>query len=183
MHRFLDEAFLDALHDAVVSIGGNKRVEFINHAAERLLGYTREEAIGQPCDRVVQCAACHQDCLLERRRPINDFNTVLTNRAGQRISIQTNTLLFLDPRGKLGGGVEIIRERRESSGPNGRDRLFSDLVRKDRPLEVMERRLLDELMEEVHWNCKEAARRLGISRTTLWRRLKEHDLQRPAKEN
>ncbi len=40
-----------------------------------------------------------------------------------------------------------------------------------------ERRAILETLEGTGWRLAESARRLGISRTTLWRRLKEYGLQ------
>ncbi|KPJ96652.1 MAG: hypothetical protein AMS18_00515 [Gemmatimonas sp. SG8_17] len=40
-----------------------------------------------------------------------------------------------------------------------------------------ERRAILETLEKTGWKLAETARRLGISRTTLWRRLKEYGLQ------
>lgn len=41
-----------------------------------------------------------------------------------------------------------------------------------------ERRAIVETLSATHWRLAEAARRLGISRTTLWRRLKAYGLSR-----
>ena len=43
-----------------------------------------------------------------------------------------------------------------------------------RPLEESEKRVLIRILEEVQGNRGEAARRLGISRTSLWRKMKKH---------
>jgi two-component system response regulator HydG len=42
-----------------------------------------------------------------------------------------------------------------------------------------EKRLLEETLEECGWNKKLAAERLGISRTTLYTKLKKYQIQRP----
>ncbi|HXF96370.1 MAG TPA: helix-turn-helix domain-containing protein [Gemmatimonadales bacterium] len=41
-----------------------------------------------------------------------------------------------------------------------------------------ERQAIVETLEATRWRLAEAARRLGISRTTLWRRLKAYGLSR-----
>jgi len=48
---------------------------------------------------------------------------------------------------------------------------------KARTLADRERRAILETLEQTGWRLAESARRLGISRTTLWRRLKEYGLQ------
>jgi transcriptional regulator of acetoin/glycerol metabolism len=42
-----------------------------------------------------------------------------------------------------------------------------------------ERQAIEQALGESSWQLAIAARRLGISRTTLWRRLKQYGLQRP----
>jgi len=43
-----------------------------------------------------------------------------------------------------------------------------------------ERQAIEQALTESGWQLAVAARRLGISRTTLWRRLKQYGLSRPA---
>lgn len=42
-----------------------------------------------------------------------------------------------------------------------------------------EARLLKEVLEECGWNKMQAARRLGISRNTLYRKLKKYQISSP----
>lgn len=44
-----------------------------------------------------------------------------------------------------------------------------------------ERQAIELALSESGWQLAVAARRLGISRTTLWRRLKQYGLARPAR--
>ncbi len=44
-----------------------------------------------------------------------------------------------------------------------------------------EKRLLEETLERCGWNKKEAARRLGIGRSTLYEKLKRYDIAPPTK--
>ena len=50
------------------------------------------------------------------------------------------------------------------------------------PLSLAERErvAIEQALSESGWQLAIAARRLGISRTTLWRRLKQYGMQRPA---
>ncbi len=61
-----------------------------------------------------------------------------------------------------------IREA-ETAVTDGKGRIMADT----------EVRLLQEVLEACDWNKKAAARRLGISRNTLYRKLKKYGLQPP----
>jgi PAS domain S-box-containing protein len=54
-----------------------------------------------------------------------------------------------------------------------------DVLREPDPLMALERRVLNEVLERCGWRMQEAADRLGISRVTLWRKLKDHGIERP----
>jgi transcriptional regulator of acetoin/glycerol metabolism len=62
-----------------------------------------------------------------------------------------------------GGSVLVLRPREEIL-----------------PLAERERQAIEAALRDSNWQLAQAARRLGISRTTLWRRLKGYGLSRPA---
>jgi PAS domain S-box-containing protein len=56
---------------------------------------------------------------------------------------------------------------------------LDELLAQDDPLSALERRLIYEVLERNSWRMKDAADRLGISRVTLWRKMKDHGIERP----
>jgi PAS domain S-box-containing protein len=63
---------------------------------------------------------------------------------------------------------------------NGYDcQLVDELLRTERPLAALEERLLTEVLQRCNWRMQEAADRLGVSRVTLWRKCKDHGIERP----
>jgi len=64
-------------------------------------------------------------------------------------------------------------------GPQPDDELIDDLLREKSPMAAMERRVLGKVLERSGWRMQDAAERLGMSRVTLWRKLKEHGIERP----
>ncbi|HUK55707.1 MAG TPA: sigma 54-interacting transcriptional regulator [Nitrospiria bacterium] len=120
--RIDTEVVLDSLNDSVVTIGLDKKIKYLNKAAERLLGYSKEEAKEMSCAQVVRCAACDHECLLEQTlstsRNIHDYETVLRNKNGKLVTISTNTVLLRNRSGRVIGGVEIIRDRSQIEALN-----------------------------------------------------------------
>ncbi len=57
--------------------------------------------------------------------------------------------------------------------------LVDEVLGSDNPFAALEEHLLKEVLDRCGWRMQEAADRLGISRVTLWRKLRDHDLSRP----
>jgi DNA-binding NtrC family response regulator len=57
--------------------------------------------------------------------------------------------------------------------------LVDELLQESDPLAALEKRLIREVLDRSGWRMQEAADRLGISRVTLWRKLKDHGIERP----
>ena len=60
------------------------------------------------------------------------------------------------------------KEPMSQAPENGTDRFISDV------LSIKEREAIMEILESNAWNLQKTARDLGISRTTLWRKMKKH---------
>ena len=60
-----------------------------------------------------------------------------------------------------------------------RSHLVDELLQADNPRAALEGHLLTEVLHRSGWRMQEAADRLGVSRVTLWRKLKDHGIERP----
>jgi PAS domain S-box-containing protein len=110
----LTTAILDSLTDAVVMVGPDARIQHLNKVAERLLGYSLDEAKGQHCAQIMHCDACYEGCLMERMVQTgenrSDFETVLRSRDGKLVTIGGYASLIRDRAGKNRGGVQVFRD-------------------------------------------------------------------------
>jgi transcriptional regulator of acetoin/glycerol metabolism len=59
------------------------------------------------------------------------------------------------------------------------DSSLESLLEADDPLAAVEECVLREVLTRCAWRVQEAADQLGVSRVTLWRKLKEHGIERP----
>lgn len=57
--------------------------------------------------------------------------------------------------------------------------LIDELLSQGDPLAALERRMIEEVLDRSGWRMQEAADLLGISRVTLWRKLKDYGIERP----
>jgi transcriptional regulator with PAS, ATPase and Fis domain len=55
---------------------------------------------------------------------------------------------------------------------------MDDLLKAPNPLAALEERLLREVLERCDWRMQEAAKRMGISRVTLWRKMKDLGIEK-----
>ncbi len=60
-----------------------------------------------------------------------------------------------------------------------RTALVDELLQAENPLAALESKVLQEVLQRYEWRMQDAADRLGISRVTLWRKLKELGIDRP----
>lgn len=112
-----------------------------------------------------------------------DGRMMFANRAGRDLldgiskggGLDTRTLL---PRlGRMGGRIERLQLGDEMVLGHA---VYVPVVRKADSLADRERELIVGTLHSTGWKLTETARRLGISRTTLWRRLREWGVEAPA---
>jgi PAS domain S-box-containing protein len=113
-HRALLAAIVEASEDAVVSATLDGRFTSWNDSAERLFGYTAEEAIGAPIGLILP-----EDLLNERRKVVETLRrgervepreTIRLTKSGQRIPVSVSFGGIRDARGELVGIAATARD-------------------------------------------------------------------------
>jgi PAS domain S-box-containing protein len=109
-------AILDSLAEGVFTIDFNMKVTVFNKAAERITGFTAEEAIGRSCVDVF-CnlgglkAECLENCpmrkTMQHRLPIVKKRTIC-NKKGEILTVTSTTNLLFDLDNNPIGGVETL---------------------------------------------------------------------------
>jgi len=103
-------------------------------------------------------------------------------RALDRLSRMVRELGFTDLLPILNAAIAVAGGRLEEShfpADGYGTVLVDELLQEADPLAAMEERLLREVLDRSGWRMQEAADRLGISRVTLWRKLRDHGIERP----
>ncbi|MFI5330145.1 MAG: ATP-binding protein [Desulfobaccales bacterium] len=98
---------------AVITTDAQGRITEFNPAAEKLTGYRREEALGQPMGQVLNCQGAEAGSLLERVLHGTAEETeelVLQNRAGGRVPVMVSSFALRDRQTELLGAAVILRD-------------------------------------------------------------------------
>ena len=156
--------------DAIISQDTSGRVNSWNVAAQRMLGYSAQEMLGQPITRIFpQSRLAEEAALVERLHrgePVVNFETVRRHKSGQDIAVSVSMSPLAGPDGKLVGISKIVRDISV--------RLASEAALKSS--EVQHKALIDAMFEGVVVqradgfivSCNESAERLlGLTRTQM----------------
>lgn len=105
------------ISEGVFTIDRDCRITSFNRAAERISGFSQEEATGQFCFDIFRTELCHQRCalrttLLNGDEVLNVRVTIIT-RDGRKVPIRVTTSILRDDDGEVIGAVEFFRDLTE----------------------------------------------------------------------
>jgi PAS domain S-box-containing protein len=107
-------AILDSVADGVFTVDPDFVITSFNRAAERITGFTAEEAVGQHCYNVFRTNICQSGCLLDQSirtsEPISGLELTILNRDNREVPISVSTAVLRDRDGRVIGGVETFRD-------------------------------------------------------------------------
>lgn len=115
----LAQSVLSAGADAILAVDREGIIRFWNPGSERIFGFSRDEALGQPLDMIVPEAlrARHNDGFAKTmatgatRYGAGDMLAVpAMTREGRRISIEFSIVLLRDATGAPDGVAAILRD-------------------------------------------------------------------------
>lgn len=170
---------IDCVPDALLTMDRNYVITSFNHAAEQLTGCPRAAALGRHCYEVLHEPLCDHvaDCPMAAALHTADPRGAAMRQRAQQAPpaehLHVTVRALYDESGAVSGGVELIRST--VSSPLPRD--FDPHAGGDPPanltlLETVERATIIGVLKQHRWNRDAAAKELGLSRTTLWRRMR-----------
>jgi two-component system phosphate regulon sensor histidine kinase PhoR len=104
---------IQSMADGVITVDGAMRITDLNRAAEKLTGYSREEALGHFCGEILRSSMCGRECPLKLAMnggAAISREAVLQNRSDQKIEVMLAASALRDDDGNLLGGVETFRD-------------------------------------------------------------------------
>jgi len=108
---------LESITEGIFTIGMDKKIGFLNAAAEAITGFKASEAIGHQCFDILRSSLCEKGCLLSKSLSTGNPQTaslvLIIHKTGAQIPISLSTYALKDRQGKVIGGLEIFRDLSE----------------------------------------------------------------------
>jgi PAS domain S-box-containing protein len=112
--HLLLSAIVDSSDDAIISKDLNGVITSWNRGAERLFGYTAEEAVGQPVTLLIPEERLHEEpeilAKLQKGERVDHFETIRRRKDGTLLDISLTISPVRDITGKVVGASKIARD-------------------------------------------------------------------------
>ncbi len=144
---------------ACFEVDARRDVVWVSPEMERLTGFRAEDVVGRSCLTLHRCAACLKGRTVFERGEVRDETVELHTADGSVARVKKSGRVFRDTEGRPAGALEFVRPL-AAPGAEGSE----------------EAAQIRDALERARYRRTEAARILGISRTTLWRKMREYGL-------
>jgi PAS domain S-box-containing protein len=102
----------EALPKGSFTVDDQWRIQAFNKAAEKITGFSRDEALGRHCWQIFRSDSCHTQCPMrqarERQQPEMDRQVCSMDRHGRRQTLSVNASVLKNARGEITGAVETF---------------------------------------------------------------------------
>jgi two-component system CheB/CheR fusion protein len=171
-------AIIESSDDAIIAISLDGVIASWNQGAERLYGYTAQEAVGQPVAMLIPPERSgEEESLLERLRRgehINHFETMRQRKDGSTVDISLTTSPLMNDRGEVIGASKIARDITERKRAEEAIRAAYEQESAARAEAELANRLKDEFLATVSHELRSPLNAiLGWSRMLSEKRLDE----------
>ncbi len=104
----------ESISDGVFTTDRDCRITAFNKAAEKITGFSREQAVGRYCFDIFRTELCQSRCALrhtlQNGEPSSNVRVSIVARDGQNIPVDVSTTLLRDEEGQPVGAVEFFRD-------------------------------------------------------------------------
>jgi len=108
---------LNSIVEGVFTVDRDWRITWFNSAAEKITGFTADEAIGSYCFEIFRSTCCERGCVLQSTfdtlEEISGRQVKIIRKDGKSIPISISTAILKDDNGEIVGGVESFRDLSE----------------------------------------------------------------------
>lgn len=162
------EITLNSISDAVIGTDVNGNVDYLNIAAEKITGWSREDAAGRPVSeifRIINGVTRETErntvqLVLQHEQPMGlPANTLLITRSGGELSIEDSAAPIYDGAGELSGAVIVFRD---VSATRAMTEKMAHLAHHDFLTQLPNRFLLTDRLTQAIANAQRNGHRLGV---------------------
>ncbi|MFO8056629.1 MAG: sigma 54-interacting transcriptional regulator [bacterium] len=111
---YVSKLILESINDGVFTTDRHCRIASFNRAAERITGFSRDEAVGNYCFDIFRSDICHSHCALldtlEKGDSHRHVRATIITRSGKQVPISVTTNVLRDNDGNLIGAVEFFQD-------------------------------------------------------------------------
>ena len=113
-HLLRKKLILNSIADGVFTVDKNWRITSFNRAAERITGWSSEEAMGKSCSDIFHSSICGRNCAIAESLytglPVANRSITILNHHGEKVPISISASPLTDHEGNIIGGVETFRD-------------------------------------------------------------------------
>lgn len=130
--RALLAAIVNSSGDAIISKKLDGEITSWNEAANKLFGYTAEEAIGRHISMLIPDSRLHEEDAIisniSQGKKIDHFETVRVTKDGKLVTISLSVSPVTDRHGKIIGASKIVRDITERKQAEERQAMLAAIV-------------------------------------------------------
>lgn len=93
---------------ALFIVDSQRQILAWNKGAERLLGYSKKEVLGEHCRMISRCHECMIGCPIATRGKLENHPMTLYRKDGSVLEIARTAIAFFDKQNAFAGGIEIL---------------------------------------------------------------------------
>ncbi|PKN47915.1 MAG: Fis family transcriptional regulator, partial [Deltaproteobacteria bacterium HGW-Deltaproteobacteria-16] len=105
---------LGAITEGVFTVDRDLRITSFNRSAEKITGFTAEEAIGRKCHEIFQSDICDSACAIkiamETGGEVVKHGVNIRTKSGALLPISVTGSVLRNEQGEITGGVETFRD-------------------------------------------------------------------------
>jgi PAS domain S-box-containing protein len=114
LNEIQTSSILDCIVEGVFTVDQELRITYFNHAAEKITGVPKNEAIGQYCFEALRTNICEKNCpvaeSLKTGKDSINLQVNILRPDGKQIPVSVNASVLKDEKGNIIGGVETFRD-------------------------------------------------------------------------
>lgn len=111
-------AILNSISEGVMTLNKDWRIVSWNSAAEKIIGFHREEVLGRDCSELFRSPICKSNCPVDMAlscgRPYQDVEVAIRTKRNELAHLLVNAAPLYDEDGKVVGGIETFRDVSQS---------------------------------------------------------------------